>query len=595
MKRIAAFTIPWTLVMALVACGGGPPERAPSAVPHSPIAVTNTALPTATPEVYTLEVTTSVDLVNGNTASVEKLLSDPGQDGISLREAIQTVNRGTGASRISFSPALSGSTIALSNELVITQSRVTIEGLTDPSGQPGVTIHISDVPRGGFRVLGSHIVIRNLRMSGLRGAGGLGGVFLEPADGGTVSDVVLEGNVFEGTGENASAAISLRHPDESKTTTVRDVVIRGNTFVDFRNEADCIHIGSRGQNSLRENILIAGNTFRDCTYPVELEDGGAGNSIRNVRILGNAITGGDPAVSIGAIGDQDTSPVGNIISDILIRGNDFEGNDSAVLIMGGYVNPGTGASSEGNAVQDVRVLQNVFRKNRCGVSVVGGSNGAKGNTVKNVLIQGNLFEAHWNPAIGLLGGSDRASDNLVANTNIVNNIIAENDDGAVSLSGGYANASGNTIDGTRIANNTIAGNVNDHDTAAIGISIGDTENAITDLVIVNSIFWGNLKDFWNVDPDRVSFSVTKAPGFAGKNHNVAGDPLFVDAESGDYRLRAGSPAIDAGNGDFAPPQDFECSDRYDDPIVPNTGVGSTPFSDIGAFEFDDADTRCPDE
>lgn len=55
--------------------------------------------------------------------------------------------------------------------------------------------------------------------------------------------------------------------------------------------------------------------------------------------------------------------------------------------------------------------------------------------------------------------------------------------------------------------------------------------------------------------------------------NLDADPLFVDPEGGDYRLQAGSPAIDAGTTEGAPAEDLDGNPR---PL--GTGV------DIGAYE-----------
>ena len=56
-------------------------------------------------------MTTNLDALNGDVSSVERLLENPGPDGISLREAIWATNEDPGEYTIQFSPSLDGSTI----------------------------------------------------------------------------------------------------------------------------------------------------------------------------------------------------------------------------------------------------------------------------------------------------------------------------------------------------------------------------------------------------------------------------------------------------------------------------------------------------
>jgi len=65
--------------------------------------------------------------------------------------------------------------------------------------------------------------------------------------------------------------------------------------------------------------------------------------------------------------------------------------------------------------------------------------------------------------------------------------------------------------------------------------------------------------------------------------NISSDPLFVDPETGDFRLQPGSPCIDAADGSLAPELDIDGNPRWDDPDAPNTGVGP-PWVDMGAYE-----------
>ena len=80
----------------------------------------------------------------------------------------------------------------------------------------------------------------------------------------------------------------------------------------------------------------------------------------------------------------------------------------------------------------------------------------------------------------------------------------------------------------------------------------------------------------------VKNSLLNTAAFIGKDGNLAGDPLFVDSGSGNFRLRAGSPAIDMGN-----PADPDIP-AFDADGIPRSldGSGSgNAIPDMGAYEY----------
>jgi parallel beta-helix repeat protein len=70
-------------------------------------------------------------------------------------------------------------------------------------------------------------------------------------------------------------------------------------------------------------------------------------------------------------------------------------------------------------------------------------------------------------------------------------------------------------------------------------------------------------------------------------HSRQSDPRFTNGPGGDFRLMAGSPAIDAANSGVAnwPTTDAAGTGRTDDPATANTGVGPLAYADIGALEY----------
>jgi hypothetical protein len=99
--------------------------------------------------------------------------------------------------------------------------------------------------------------------------------------------------------------------------------------------------------------------------------------------------------------------------------------------------------------------------------------------------------------------------------------------------------------------------------------------------VTNGIFWGNGEDING--PFEASYSDFEIE-VAGDG-NIMAEPLFVDPGNGDFHLQAGSPCIDAADGDTALALDLEGNSRVDDPGTTNTGVGAITYADIGAYEY----------
>jgi RHS repeat-associated protein len=96
--------------------------------------------------------------------------------------------------------------------------------------------------------------------------------------------------------------------------------------------------------------------------------------------------------------------------------------------------------------------------------------------------------------------------------------------------------------------------------------------------IRNSIFYnpGGRELIWDGDPGK--------PDLTADGNRIA-DPQFVNRFEENYQLLAGSPAIDAGAGTDAPPQDLLGQARFDDVGIANRGTGAPDFVDIGAYEY----------
>jgi nitrous oxidase accessory protein NosD len=337
-----------------------------------------------------------------------------------------------------------------------------------------------------------------------------------------------------------------------------DVVIDGFAFDGQNGSAVDLRDGAR--------LAVRGATIRNTgSYGVSLANTTA-SSVTGTEVLGAASHG------VLVRGGSQATVAGNRTHDNRFHGIALQG------LVGSTIEAN---QSWANARPNVR--------SAAGISV--DLDAATGQRSENLVLRGNVLHHNQDSGISTLGDTrgGRYENNLA---------YANGDHGFDTLKSPnntfYANTSvGNHKDGFSVEGGStgtrILGNV--------AVDNGTTTHEYNLFVDASSgpSLESDSNLFFNTDPavppvrwNGIAYPTVAAYAAASgqDTHSRSADPRFADRGAGDFHLRAGSPAIDAGT---SAPSDYPATDqdgnaRVDDDSAPNTGQGPVAWYDMGAFE-----------
>jgi hypothetical protein len=397
----------------------------------------------------------------------------------------------------------------------------------------------------GFRGSITNVVFRNNTASD---AGG--GLYLESKDNADLVHIVLDHVTFE---NNASAQGGGLFTDMQNNPTTPDVQLSHVTFHE--------NIAFRGGGA----YLKGNTTFHDgADFTDNSASMGGGLYIENyVEVNGGTFTGnGMSNSSENAAGGAVCAQTG-----AYFNGSNIQFADNHVSAAGKSAVGGAIAGVDGGYVY---LFACTLSGNSAGLggAVYAALNGA---SLNHCILSGNAA-AYGGGAVYIKSGAAYLENNLIwENT-------ANEYGGGVVLDASPLYLS--PASPARLLNNTIADNAAP---GGAGVDVRNGSNVLLQSNIVaynsagvrldatSSAMWFNNDVFGNASAG----DVLGAASPVGANGNISADPKFVDRAGGNYRLGAGSPAIDAGDsGPYGPYyQDLAFTARLQGTRV-----------DIGAYE-----------
>ncbi len=382
---------------------------------------------------------------------------------------------------------------------------------------------------------------------------------------------------FENYAENSYHVLRCR--DADATALVDGFIIRGGSARE-----------ASGFNSAGGAVLIqnASPRFASCRFEGHFARSGGAvavlggePSFSGCSFAGNMVQNGrGGAVAVGGNGSATFASCA--FDSNIVRGG-FGANDGGAI----FVDAGSGA-----AIADCAFQGNSATSSSRSIVATGG---AIANLGTNVRVSSSSFRSN----LSNVGGAIWTAKDFA----IVNCVFARNraivGDGATT-GGGVGGGLVAVLSDVTFADSTSVGNEADD-----GGGLYSGEGA--SIAVANSILWMNLDASGTTAQAQIKGPGSKTLEFSCVQNLFASgsfptcieaDPLFVDADGPDgtagtaddnLRLLPGSPCIDAGSNAAIPAETAQDKDggprKRDDPATPDTGSGTAPVVDMGAYEF----------
>ncbi len=402
------------------------------------------------------------------------------------------------------------------------------------------------------------LIVAGLAVLGPTPAGAVAGLINVPADVATIQAAIVAAS----TGDTVIVAPGTYHEHIDflgKAIEVRSTVGPATTIIDGdRTSVVVVFKSGETRASVLRGFTITRGSLPSVGTPGVIA--GAGIAIANASptIIGNVITDNDGSTHAGAgIG---------VIGSPLIQDNVIIGNHTATNGAAGGIIAGGSAEIVGNRIENntagggggmvihgaATVRNNIIRGNHAGLYDGGGVtfNGPGGLFVDN-LVAGNTADFRG----GGVAWMDTGTSNVPV---LLHNTIVGNQAPAGSGIAGIK-------DGARLAGNIIVGGSSTSLVSCLGNAPASTT------------FTSN--DVYNGTASPASLPYSGCANPTGNAGNISADPRFVS--STDYRLQAGSPAIDAADNAAAglPSTDLAGAARITDGNADGTAI-----IDMGAYE-----------
>jgi hypothetical protein len=476
-------------------------------------------------------------------------------------------------------------------------------GTYSPASTINVTKAISIF--GGFSGTETSILQRNIAANTVtvNGLASSRTVYLQ------VAGVVLDGITFTGSTFAPGMVGTFEAGD-----LITDCTFKNNTVGIYASAGTIIRASSFSEN--KNAIWVDGSagtpvTIDGCSFvnnnndSTSLHDGrGGGVYVHNSgkAVITSSVFKGNGAVMGGAVASSSALTLANCI---------FGGENST---------DGNTATFHGGAVQGstIQATGCTFRNNRAGGSGGGLSGG-------QTTITGGIFANNTSSA-----DSDGGGGGLVVGGNSTITGVTFSGNSAATGKGGGALAittanfsgcifSGNNakwgggLDGNgRIVNSLFSGNSAQYGGGAYWAR-GDLSSQIVNSIFhdnsasyngggyfslyeisaTNTIFIGNSASYGGDDvynyygyPMIITYCRINQSPFAGVNGNIDGEPLFINAVDGNFRLQETSPCIDAGT--LSPPGGLPLNDLAGNPRSADGDYNGSELPDQGVYEFQPA-------